>query len=54
MTMGFHKASNQILFNNNVDIPIEKNADANQNRSNEVKTLSLFPGRNISKALGGN
>ena len=54
MTMGLHKAANQILFNNNVDLPIEQYADTNQHRSNEMKTLSLFPGGYISKALGGN
>jgi len=51
MTMGFHKVSNQILFNNNVDIPIEKYTDTNQNRSNKMKTLSLLPGCNIPEAL---
>jgi hypothetical protein len=54
MTMGFYKVSNQILFNNNVDIPLKKYADTNQNRSNEMKPLSLFSGGNIPKALGGN
>jgi hypothetical protein len=51
MTIRFHEVSNQIRFDNNVDIPIEKNADANQNRSNIMERLSLFSDANISEAL---
>ena len=53
MAMSFNKLSNQILFSDDFDISLEKKADTNQNRCDEMKTLSIPPSGNIPKALAG-
>jgi hypothetical protein len=53
MAMSLNKFSSQILFSDYLDISLEKKADTNQNRCNEMKTLSLPPSGNIPKTLAG-
>jgi hypothetical protein len=47
MAMSFNKLSSQILFSNDLDISLEKKADTNQNRCDEMRKFCGSSGKPV-------